>query len=323
MKKRTVLVSGASGVVGYGILRSLRQSGHDLCLIGTTIYDFSVAPKFCDVFEKALPTDHPEYLNWLCDTIEKHSVDMVIPSIECDMFLWDSVRDRIREAGAFPLLNRSELIQLCCDKWIFYEELVRRHSGCAIPTTLDPEQCEFPFPLLLKPRKGFGSKGIVKVESFEELELHRSRIGGELMIQPVVGTGDEEYTVSAFFSDESHLLSCFPLKRKLSGEGFTQEAIVSDHDFSPLIQELGQTFKPIGPTNFQFRKENGKMRLLEINPRISSATSIRAALGYNEGGMSLDYFLEGITPSEADLKSLQGARAVRYLEDYVERDCHN
>ena len=50
---KNILVSGASGIVGYGILRSLKKSGKDLRLIGTTIYDDSVAQGFCDIFEQA------------------------------------------------------------------------------------------------------------------------------------------------------------------------------------------------------------------------------------------------------------------------------
>ena len=51
---------------------------------------------------------------------------------------------------------------------------------------------------LLKPRRGFGSKGIVRVASKEEFDDHKSRVGEFLMAQPIVGGDDEEYTTSAF-----------------------------------------------------------------------------------------------------------------------------
>ena len=54
---KTILVSGASGILGYGILKSLQQSNISYKLIGTSIYDDSIAPVFCDIFEKALRTD--------------------------------------------------------------------------------------------------------------------------------------------------------------------------------------------------------------------------------------------------------------------------
>ena len=73
-------------------------------------------------------------------------------------------------------------------------------------------------------------------------------------------------------------------------------------------------FKPIGPTNFQFRKHEGVLKLLEINPRISSATSIRTAFGYNECKMAVEYYLKNKKPKQPVIK--QG-RAVRYTEDFI------
>ena len=82
---KTILVSGASGIVGYGILRSLRKSGKDLRLVGATMYDDSPAQAFCDIFEQALPTSDPGYIAWLKHVVAKHDVDMIIPGIEADM----------------------------------------------------------------------------------------------------------------------------------------------------------------------------------------------------------------------------------------------
>jgi carbamoyl-phosphate synthase large subunit len=80
------------------------------------------------------------------------------------------------------------------------------------------------------------------------------------------------------------------------------------------LRELAGFLKPVGPTNFQFRVDQGELRLLEVNPRISSATSIRAAFGYNESVMAVDYFLKGERPVQPNLRR---GSAVRYTEDYI------
>ena len=51
---KTILVSGASGIVGYGILKSLRMSEEKYNLIGTSIYDDTIAEAFCDLFIKTI-----------------------------------------------------------------------------------------------------------------------------------------------------------------------------------------------------------------------------------------------------------------------------
>ena len=317
MDKPSILVSGAAGIVGYGILLSLRQLKDQYRLIGSTIYDFSAADLYSDIVLKALPTDHPNYLEWLCDSINKHQVAMVIPGIECDMLKWNKHSREILSAGALPLLNNKTLIELCNDKWEFYKALMLSHSRYAISTRIEASFSEYPLPFILKPRRGYGSKGIIKVTTKGEFEKNKERIGQELIQQPLVGTDDEEYTVSAFFDNESLLIDLLPLKRKLSAAGYTQEAEFTEFDFTEVIKELAFTFKPTGPTNFQFRKEKDEMKLLEINPRISSATSIRTALGYNESKMSIDYFLNNTFPTRLDRSMIRGAHVIRYIEDHI------
>jgi len=73
----------------------------------------------------------------------------------------------------------------------------------------------------------------------------------------------------------------------------------------------------MGPTNFQFRRHQGSYLLLEINPRVSSSTSLRAAFGVNDAAMCVEYFLEGRTPSPRPMES---GFAVRYIEDVVIHD---
>ncbi len=58
----------------------------------------------------------------------------------------------------------------------------------------------------------------------------------------------------------------------------------------------------------------GALKLLEINPRISSSTSIRTAFGYNECAMAVEYYLEGKTPKQPVIRP---GRAVRYTEDLI------
>ena len=138
------------------------------------------------------------------------------------------------------------------------------------------------------------------------------------MIQQIVGDATEEYTLSAFFSHGSDLLDCITLKRVLSPAGYTQEAVVVDSlEFELLLRHMASAFHPVGPTNFQFRRVSDGIKLLEINPRISAATSIRASLGFNEADMSAEYFLSGRAPEKIDQSGILGRRAIRYVEDAI------
>lgn len=316
---RTILVSGASGIVGYGVLRSLKRSGKKLKLIGTSIYDDSVAPGFCDIFELAPPTNVAAYIEWLLNTIRKHQVDLIIPGIEIDMYKWVDHVPEIAINGTIALLNNVDLIHLCKDKWAFYENLREAGMSCAIESSLSLEfdtlNCKFGLPFLLKPRCGFGSQGIVKVDSADTFLRHQKDIGPILMTQPLVGNDEEEFTISAFCDGTGSFYASMTLKRKLSRDGFTEKAeVVSTDEFIGTISDLCNRFRPIGPTNFQFRKCKDGVKLLEINPRISSSTSIRSAFGYNESAMAVDFYLEHRKPIQPEIKR---GRAVRYTDEHI------
>jgi carbamoyl-phosphate synthase large subunit len=168
---------------------------------------------------------------------------------------------------------------------------------------------------LLKPRCGFGSKGIVRVDSAQTFSRHQEAIGQVLMVQPIVGSDDEEYTISAFGDGGGGFYASMTLKRKLSKDGFTDKAeVVVSGEFIGPISDLCKIYRPIGPTNFQFRKCADGIKLLEINPRISSSTSIRAAFGYNESAMAVSYFLEHKTPIQPEIRR---GRAARYTDEHI------
>jgi carbamoyl-phosphate synthase large subunit len=316
---KNILVSGSSGIIGYGILRSLKRSGKELRLIGTTIYDDSVAEAFCDVFEQAPLTIDAGYINWLLHIINKHKIDFIIPGIEADMYKWAEHISEIEESGVRVLLNNRELIALCKDKWIFYERLKESNLPYSIETSLESDfnalNNKFGLPFLLKPRCGHGSKGIVKIDNIDTFLKYQNDIGTILMAQPIVGNDNEEFTTSAFCDGDGGFFTGLTLKRKLSRDGFTEKAeVVTIDGINEALLSLCKYFKPLGPTNFQFRKHDGVLKLLEINPRISSSTSIRTAFGYNESLMAVEYYLEDKLPSPP---SIRQGRAVRYIDDLI------
>jgi carbamoyl-phosphate synthase large subunit len=295
------------------------MSKRPMKLIGTSIYTDSVAPGFCSVFERLPRTDAPGYLDWLLALLRKHHVDVAIPGIDADMYTWAGRVAEIESTGTKVVINSPELISRCSDKWEFYERQLDLMLPYAIPSYLDmdfdflKEKCGLPF--LLKPRRGFGSKGIVVVATAEQFAGIDPATRATLMAQPIIGRDDEEFTVSAFCDGRGSYSAIMALRRKLSREGFTEKAeVVDETEFSEAVRDLCQAFSPVGPTNFQFRKVDHGLKLLEINPRISSSTSIRAAFGYNESLMAVEMAIENRMPVQPEIKR---GRAVRYTEDLI------
>lgn len=316
---KNVLVSGAHGLIGYGISKSIRMCGTPYKIIGITIHDNSVAPGFCDLVLKAPLTFSDGYIDWLLSTIREHNIDVLFPGFEDDVTVWSANIQVLRATGAAVVVNNECLISLCNDKWRFYQVLQTNNFPYSIPSSLSTNfntlADQFGLPFILKPRKGSASRGIILVRDNETFNLHKAKIGTELLVQPYVGNDDDEYTTSAFCDGKGGYSAIMTMKRKLSKQGFTEMAtVVNSTKAKEVVMTLCNIFKPVGPTNFQFRLDNDVFKLLEINPRISSSTSIRSSFGYNEPKMAIEYYLENKLPEQPIIRK---GCAVRYIEDFI------
>jgi len=321
----TVLVTGVGAIIGYGILRSLRQAAQPLRLIGADIFPDAVGRAWSDDFIQAPLTADAGYLNWLERTIVVNRVDLVMPGIEQDLYCFAENRVFFSELGVRVVLNAERLTQLTADKWLMHEELKRIRSAARIPSFLAGEYSDLAetlgTPFLLKPRKSYASKGLVRVGSPAEFAACSPELGTRLMAQPVIGSDEEEYTVAAFGDGSGRVNASIALRRRLAADGSTAKAwVASPAGLDEVVASLCAHFKPVGPTNLQFRCDSSGWKLLEINPRISSTTSIRTAFGYNESEMCVDYFVGG---KEIRQPLLKQGFAARYIEDRVVYDRDN
>lgn len=251
--------------------------------------------------------------------IKKHRVDLVIPGIESDVYAWAENIGRLNGLGVRAVVNNVDLVCLCKDKWAFYDYFKRKKKDYLIESSLSKDYNElverFGIPFMLKPRVGYGSKGVVKIHSKLDFDKYRSDVGFTLMAQQFVGSDDQEYTTSAFCDGRGGFNAIMSLKRKLSKDGYTDRAeVVEIDEINRVVSVICQELRPSGPTNFQFRMHDGIYKLLEINPRISSSTSIRSAFGYNESKMCVEFFLENKAVVQPVIKK---GKAVRYVEDSI------
>lgn len=319
----TAMVTGIGAIMGYGLLKSLRSAVPGINLIGTDIYNDAAGRAWCDVFEQAPLTSSPEYAGWLMKTLDQHRVDMLIPGIEQDVHWLSDHRELLEGLNCKVVLNNANLINLSRDKWAMHQELEASNDESRIPSSLkgtfDSLSQSFGLPFLLKPRRSYASKGLVWVETREVFERHATHLGDLLMAQPIVGSNDQEFTVAVFGDGEGGVCASITFQRNLAADGSTAKAWVrNDEGLNQVVARLCKHFKPIGPTNLQFRRDECKgWKLLEINPRISSTSSMRTAFGYNEAAMCIEFYLEQRRPTQPVIRN---GFAVRYIEDQVVYD---
>ncbi len=314
----TVLVTGVGAIIGYGIIKTLRASGRRHTIVGIDIFPDAVGRHWCDAFVRGVRAEDPGFMDFLDDVVRAHGVDLVIPGIEQDVWRLNQERHRLPELETAFALNADTLIRCAHDKWAMHQVLQSRGLP-VIPSVVegDWEQVRQVLgePLLMKLRTSYSSKGMQVIHDRYEYEFWKRKAGADFMAQRLVGSDDEEYTTSVFGYGDGTSSRTISLQRTLSGEGATAKAkVVEVAEIDARVLELCAIFEPVGPTNFQFRRHHGDYLLLEINPRISSATSLRAAFGFNEAAMCIEHYLEGARP---DAASIRRGTASRFIDEIV------
>ena len=323
-KKTKVLVTGVGAIIGYGIINSLRKSKYDCYIVGMDIYHDASGQVWCDAFEQAILADDPRYISFLKAVIDRYEIELVFFGTEQEIHKCSLCRAELGEYYKKLVINRPEILELSEDKWttsIFMKEHGLKTIPGSITADYETAVLEFGLPLLLKPRRSYASKGICSVSAKEAFDSWKAEQGDQFMVQEYIGDNEHEYTAATFGFGDGSCIQPIVMRRKLSKAGATDKAIV---EMNPVIEEeiskIVKVLKPEGPTNFQFRLHKNDYLLLEINPRISSSTSIRTAFGYNEAEMCIEYYLEGKHPENRKIRT---GRAYRYITEAILYDDGN
>jgi len=323
----TVLVTGVGALIGQGILQALGnyRKERNLKIVGVDLNGMTHARYLCDEFiqKPAINEDNPQYINFWQEILVKHCVDIILPGIENDVVFLS--RHDCKDLGFPSLINSPETLSIGLDKYRL-STFAEAHDILSIPTALASNN-EFIQKLIenacrsiVKPRQSNGSRGIYRFSSGNELiSFVQGACPSQLdtfIIQPQLGSDSEEYTASIFGFGDGQYQGPIVFKRLLAKDGYTKyvKTVAPSTDILHSIEKISKICNPVGPTNFQYRASNDRYYLMEINPRFSSTTSLKAAFGFDEAGMSLDFFLMGARHFNVELRN---GEAWRYISDFV------
>ena len=149
--------------------------------------------------------DDAGYVAALRELVHEHDISLVVPLTDLD----HGVLSRAKGAlGALVLLPKPELVDSLADKWLAHLLFVDR--GIGSPDTWLPGDIpdDVEFPLLVKARRGFGSRGIYRCKDRRELEFFLGYTAEDSMVQAVCH--GEEFSIDLFCDLESRCLNAVP-----------------------------------------------------------------------------------------------------------------
>jgi carbamoyl-phosphate synthase large subunit len=257
--------------------------------------------------------DDPDYVPTLRALVHENDVKLIVPLTDLDHGVLSRAKG---ELGALVLLPAPELVDALADKWLAHQLFVAR--GIGSPDTWLPEDLppELEFPVLVKARRGFGSRGIYRCRSRRELEFFLDYTTEQSMVQAVCR--GEEFSIDVFCDLESRCLNAVPRTMIESKGGESIKGMtVDDPELVEVGRSVSETLALVGPANIQcFRELDGSHRVTDINPRFGGAFPLPTAAGsrYPELALAL---AEGERP-EPRLGDFQaGLYMTRFFSELV------
>ena len=224
----------------------------------------------------------PGYIPTLLELVREHALRAVLPLTDLDQRILSEQREAFAEAGATVVASEPEVCDRCADKHAaarFFDA-----NGIPSPRTWLPEDLppydELRFPVLVKSRRGFGSRDIYRCKDAQELEFFLGYTAGA-----VDGAGGVR---RRGVLDRRAVRPRRPLPRRDPALDDRVEGRRVDQGQHPRRSracvafgaQVAETLPIRGPATIQcFRTAHGRHEVTDVNPRFGGAFPLPLAAG--------------------------------------------
>lgn len=285
MMKSRVLISGLGGSM-FPYLHHQLEDFYEIFYIDS---DESLLQIYKDfkIFKAPLAKSRA-YEDFLSNLIEELNIDLYIPLIDEEILKSSKLDKKYKELAV--LTPTFQFSQMCLNKFDLMLEL-SKHNISDIKTALGNQSIDrLKPPYFIKPVVGRGSRGVLKIENKELLELYLEEsdrgLDDWLVQEYCEGV---EYTVGALVNKKNKILS-IGSRKVIQKRGVTISAVtVTNDQINKKVNEIVETFEPKGPFNVQlFITKDDEIKIFEINPRFSTTSIMSYKGGINEVKLLMD-----------------------------------
>jgi carbamoyl-phosphate synthase large subunit len=296
-----VAITGAGGAVGQSIMKALSIASLPVDLFPVDIQAMS-AGLYRGVEGTVLPAaEKPDALAVWAEWIGTQGINVLFPGSDHDLIPLSRVRDDWAKRGlCHVLVSDVDPVLACRDK----AESCLRLAAAGIPTPRSiwdvslKDALEWArangWPVVIKPRDGFASRGLHIVSNDEEFRFFYSRVAKPIVQEYLNLDGAiEEFTCAVFVDCHGEPVGTFMSRRDLSAGTTYRAEVNSWPDIHEMLCAIGKVVRPRGVLNVQLRRTERGPVPFELNIRCSGTAAIRAHFGYNEPEMMLRHYVLG------------------------------
>jgi len=245
----------------------------------------------------------PAYIDSLIKICRQFEIQAIIPLYDLELPVLAEARNRLSAKGIRAVVSSPVVINICNDKWQTRNFL----EGCGfhtpqtflgIDSALDAlAVSEIDFPVIIKPRWGMGSIGLIEAENEMELRFIYSKVMRIIEKSPLINVSGydhermvliqeklsgQEYGLDVINDLQCNYVTTFAKKKIAMRSGETDIAMtVVDDDLNNLGQEIAKKLRHIANLDLDvFLTEKGAY-VLEMNPRFGGGYPFSHLAGAN------------------------------------------
>ena len=311
-----VLVTGAGSVLGQAIIKSLKA-----------IKAFDIEIHVVDPRPDAVGfymADAHHFIPYAKDTSYMHEFKQLLKSIkpefvfigtDTELSIISSEKASLEEEFHTSIIVSSpDIIKMADDKYKTYQYLTS--IGFDAPKTYLPKDINnletLQYPVILKPRIGARSIGVQLIQSAESL-THQLSTNEDQIIQEYLSSSTE-YTAGVVYFDDENIASIVMERTLKDGNTFTAVPLAYSW-INESLEALTKKIKPFGPINFQFKIQDSKIMIFEINARFSGTTHFRSLANFNEVEMVIAFLKYNNPIRQPQINST--IQLLRYYDEIV------
>jgi carbamoyl-phosphate synthase large subunit len=297
MKKiSNVLVTGVGGIIGQGIIKCLNMANHSrkskvkYHIIGADSSPLAAGLYFSDVGILVPNANDQGYIDFIIEVILEYKISALYVGTDQELDVLGNSSSKIeRRTGAKVMICSNEVIKISRDKWKTFLFLKKKGLPCmesSLPVKAYDFSERFGFPVVVKPRGGYGSIYFTVVRDRDELDTTIDKLesnGWKAIIQEYVPGIGNEYTTGVLSDNKSNkIISSISIKKYLKC-GQTYKGIIDDFREARFLSEnVAKNLNAKGSINVQTKVSKGSHKIFEINGRLSATCPMRAYAGINE-----------------------------------------
>lgn len=344
-----LLITSVGSLLGQNILDSIESRRNLINVIGMNTIIENPRNFRCDTVYHVNKTDSCNFEKDFITIIEKENPDFILPGRDVDCIFLSDIKSKYPEifgtkipfgSSFIPriMLDKHKSFLFCKKNQLPFADTFlykNKNSIEGLNTFIEKHG----YPLVVKPREGFGSQGVYFVLNKEQVK--EATKDDDVLFQEYLGDPKEIFKYKNAFKRGIPLFFQVPEEKHYAAQTiirpdgsfsevfFTINTMVFGKNeyieqlFNKDIEEMTYKFAKVfykngwyGPLNIQMKRDQkGNFKVIELSSRHTGSTSARALLGFDEIGILTDIFVSELKiPNLTRAKKVKG-QIFKYLQD--------